>query len=757
MPIPWSQVSQQNHTFVPINNRLPLTEEPTYHDRLPADDTRFTGSLYCTMTCLTPTLAGCYQYSVEQASQELQEAAAKHVRDGFSIEEITDLVGSLADKKIVEPQTLAGELNRPGPVVISGDAINSALVRAPVQSLLNAPMERVTERTIAYRVFSPTDTGMKLFYVSEADYSGEQPKVTLDELDSGNVLWPRESVAQQLVSIASKQGYPADRCELRAGTVVPNTRKVYQILYGHNSDSYALEQKYFLYRYGGNLDGDFELSRRFLERHDEGDANDYQCLLVAPSQGGQSVEVTGECLKRFEQTIDHMRDIEVGHLAGHPLLDRQEAKHVAQQMNAADAPQSRRLRKGEVVWAESHQGSIVSFGRWRSYLWRYRDTVLGKPDAIRPEVRPLDAEKAPASGNHFRLTAGRSMHGFVVTESRSKRRLSDPLTESIGESLGGLAGRVHASPAKEVIRDGQDRFVGRSEHGFCLLAPPVGSPKVSSAEIYLRQNQRAFEDNRHDPRTMATWGEYEDDQLAGRLAGRKMFPHAKPKFEFDCTVDVESGSSATNAILGPQTPLMRLVSQPNVEFRFVLRLENLRLWELGAIVFSLSATRLDARALLQKLGFDSAEKLRNAIASQQTNERVIPQLGWVFEGESTSQTPDFASKIGYQRRHGMGSVAVTVDHQDRVTFADGHPVVRQESSESFNQAKQAFYEFLSSSLTTASDRKKYVGGVLAPWLDARQFQTKHTISRRYRNIGGSTLEYHKRVREWHRKERHAQE
>jgi len=777
---PWSSVPTQNHTFVPVNHGVKITEEPTFHDRLPVDAERFTGAIYCTMTCLTPTLAGHYRYPARDTVDELRNSVAdaiRHVCPALANEQDLE-----RQKTIIEPLTLPGDLTNPGEVLISGDAIKSAIFRQPIQSLLNAPMERVAERRIAYRVFSPTDTAMGLYCVKFADYADpNHPTVQLSKLDATKVLWPRAGVADRLLQMARGSEYPHRPFSVAFGTNLPNTFRMvanngYPLnILADGSGNYQLSENYLLYHYGGNLDGQFELGRRF-----NGIGNHYKCLLVGGTALGDPYDVNPMVLRRFGETIDFLSDPELGHLAGHPLVTgKEDAIQLSRQMRTASSSQSKQLKVGELVWAEASGGEIRSFGRWRSYFWEYRDSVLHRQDAqtgnkrLRNELSPLPCEKKAASdGTEFQLTAGRLFHGFVVTSSN--RRPSDPLTEEIGSSMTGLAGRVHVNLAKEVISDGEqsNRFVGGIQRHYCVLGRPVGTAKVSSAEIYLLQKQ--FEPQGGETRQMKTWGELDNDQLSAGLAGRKMYPHAKPQYSFDPMRDIEDGSNLSNSVTGLQVPILRLISNEGVQFRFRVQVENLRLWEFGALLFAISSERIDARKFLLALGCTTTTELRAAIQKYQTQERVTPSLDWIFDDRPAQDgdcVPDFASKIGYQRQRGMGSVELQADAIEKVSFDSPLPVCSQFETQELETAKAEFYKKVASLLDMSAKadlldtsnrakaerhkvRMQYIGGVLAPWLDARQYRLKSNVTRNYRrDAAGSTLGYHKAVREEHRENR----
>ena len=750
-------IRPQNHTYIPVDTKFSVTEEPTYHDTLPAGPDRFTGTLFCTLRCLTPTLVGCHQIPTQMLLQPCVNVICSRLESRHDLVTEENITG----KKIVQPLMLPGAGDDPGDVLIPGDSLKSALFRSPLQSLLSAPMERVKEEAIAYRVFAPNDDVIRAFQVGGKNE--ETGGVKLKPLETNSVLWPRPEMSQQLTE---KLGHDKSESNYFSVGLSNNERQLSATARMTTATGYTtnilissegsetVESGYHVFRYGGGLDGNYILARAF--DNVEARHNDYQCILAKYQTG--EYEVCPKVLQRFARTIDHIYNEKNGHLANHPNKET-----VLEKMRAVRP--NRTLEEGEVVWAEVHGEDIRSIGRLRAYLWIYRDTVLRRFDEnkdndasgsrYRKEVVALNSEKG--DDEPLELTAARLLNGFVVTKGQPK--LSDPMTMSICtvDETNALAGRLHLNYAREFDAVNREhRFEGSAADEYLLLGRPVGAPRVSSPEICLQQRKISQEQAKisQDNRLLKTWGEHESDQSGG-LAGRKNYPHGSPNFQYNPMTDSEIGENEdpgekrARTACSDQVPLLRYISSTGTEFRFAARVENLRPWELGAILFCVSLDRKDVRDLLAELGYSSKNDLEE-FSKHNFQERIQPNLGWIYDNE-TGEVPDFAQKIGYQRQRGMGSVNVSVDHVSEILFDNGKTAESVFSKEKIAQAKAAFYEKLKTSLGSKS--KDYIKTVLCPWLDNYQFIFKHSVERSYRQHEGSTLKYHSKIKEQHRKNR----
>lgn len=125
--------------FVPVHPELAILDTPVFHDIQHDDKDFWSGQLECEMTALTPLLVGHFQYNFEH----LDETLKKQLNQSFGVEFVKD-------KKILEPLTLPGDGNSPGPVVIPGTSLKG-MIRHSLSALLSAPMERVNERRFTFR------------------------------------------------------------------------------------------------------------------------------------------------------------------------------------------------------------------------------------------------------------------------------------------------------------------------------------------------------------------------------------------------------------------------------------------------------------------------------------------------------------------------------------------------------------------------------------------------------------------------------
>ncbi len=169
--------------FVPIEPDLAVTDAPVFHNVQQTGGDFWSGELRCTLTALTPLLAGNYQFEYEHLAESVKQAFENLARDRGATGHVKQ------DKKVLEPlclQALDQDRDRPGAVLIAGEALKG-MVRGSLQALLSAPMERVQERTFSFRPNLMNDANIRPAIVhSVANSSGELTamKVVLGNLCS---------------------------------------------------------------------------------------------------------------------------------------------------------------------------------------------------------------------------------------------------------------------------------------------------------------------------------------------------------------------------------------------------------------------------------------------------------------------------------------------------------------------------------------------------------------------------------------------
>ena len=390
------------------------------------------------------------------------------------------------------------------------------------------------------------------------------------------------------------------------------------------------------------------------------------------------------------------------------------------------------------------------------YRWRYRDTVHKAKGQQRPQLRPTEDEKTPDSrGCPSKLTGARLLFGYVGT-STGKDEATEPLTGGIGTGdFQQLAGRISCNMAVE--QDDREpvgeRFIGDEEHNFLVPLRPLGSPKPSAVEHYLTQD-KVGKRTREDGGCLRTYGDTPDDESAGDLRGRKFYLH-QPRavdrrecYELtgpDCN-DWKIGDSL--AIESNQAAVGRFVSQPGRQFRFTIRFQHLRDWELSALLLALCPTKKKLVKLGDGLGLQAEmEEYLSVVAFQNS----------LTPGHS-EEMPLLAMKLGHGRPLGLGSVLVQVEHLMRLVGADAETLSFVEDKEEGREEDKHEHrdteglrlvkqlgKVIKDSLGPAV--KDWFEKVLKPWIEAHRFAGRTFLD--YPRTRDTVFNYHSELRKAH--------
>jgi CRISPR-associated protein (TIGR03986 family) len=686
--------------FVPINPALAVAAEPVFHDVQQTSEGFWSGELHCTLEALTPLIAGNYQYDYQFLADDLKARYQKLLADRRADGTVVD------DKKLIEPLCMEPtNIGLPGTILIAGEAIKG-MVRQSLQALLSAPMERVQERTFSFRPNLADAENMVPAIVHRRDIRDGR-LVSMEVEFAGacdDILYVRGSAIPVLQRWLERNGYPearsgldrlpikAPRADINAEVsglrIDTNPRRRYARKLDRGSETYRENLRYYtLVRYRGGLDGQATFASVFNGRT----TVCYRWALVPlRDEKPQLVALPQDVLANYSDTLEHIGDDQTGHLLAHPY------KGELNQVRDTTMPQFRREypQVGDMLFVEMVNGKVVGIGHHFRHRRRYRDTVhlsrdpqvnrrystqaLGLRDILSPS---LPERTIQASGTHHgapqKLTGARLMFGFVGAD-RPKYDLAYPnesLTFGIGEGdFKQLAGRISINWAVEqgaLDRDG--RFLNQGDYGCLVPLRPLGAPKPSAVETYLTQDCLG---DREDLGTLCTYGDTPDDPAAGNLRGRKFYLHqplaaeSARCYELLDTDQPDWKSGETLNLRGNQAVIARFVSKPDTTFKFTLRFRDLRFWELGALLFTLTADQ----ALI--------EHLARELQGQENTPGLQSWLQHIPEWKVDDTHPLLALKLGHGRPLGLGSIRIRVDSFDRLVFnPDGMPSLQSCSVE----------------------------------------------------------------------------
>ncbi len=486
----------------------------------------------------------------------------------------------------------------------------------------------------------------------------------------------------------------------------------------------------------------------------------YRLLLLQLNEHSQAT-LDANTLKAFYDSLDHLADDTAGHLRAHPLLGAQEVGPIAERIRRF---RRRGLLPGDLVFLERGRSSggfksslavrdpttpvsasrrtspgaaVFCMGHHFYGRTRYRDSIHrtkersyqnrhleGSLSELRDILCPRPLEHhTDEGGGPVALSAARLLFGYVGT-AQGEYDQREPLTFGIGWSAGAqqrgrsdfaqLAGRISFNMALEQGEsDRANRFCNQR---YACLVPlrPLGAPKPSAVEVYLTQDRLG---QRQDRGTLCTYGDTVDDPSAGNLRGRKFYLHqpdaaSNPKcYELVDASQPDWNSGQTVHLLGNQAAIARFVSSPGTEFRFTIRFRDLRSWELGALLFTITADQKLIERLVEGLGMGQLPSgLRSWL--NRTSQWLTTAPG----------APLLALKLGHGRPLGLGSVSIRVDQVRRLRFdrpegprLESYPAeaVRQETVDQFAAKLRTFYG--------AEKARRWAERVLLPWLQVHRY------------------------------------
>lgn len=511
--------------FIPVETQHAIRDQPVAHDGTVADG--LSGEILVTLTTLTPLVVGNHQ----------QKTA-----DGKSAE--------------IEPQTLPDDR-----ILLPATSLKGML-RHSLTSLLDTPMQNVTERHYTYRPNLGFDKDARLepraAIVLEPPENGRNGKLLL--LPSGTgVVFVRGKMLQDK--------RPGERLNGQFPGKIDGSAPRQRLHPPENKETQYLNHR--LFRYSGGIDGKGALARAFSK---DGKGSVYRQVLVTDRayQDGTTLDLPQPVWNHYLKTQKILANDRIGHLApGHPLL----SKITNRDQLIRDIQQNASLSAQQLVYVEYDTVNevIVSLGHNFQYRWAYTSSICAKDGRLRQDVSPLSEESPDAAGRPQRLSAGRLLFGYAGDQALAPG--VDPHQFGTGDWQR-LAGRISPNTAIEILEEGRPRFANNGEP---ITLRVLGQPRPSAVEFYLQQTKL--------PDELITYGDLPDD-AGGDLAGRKYYRHQP---DAATKQDCYAGSQKKTEERGTKVHLM---TAPGVTFRFAVRFSALRPWELGALIAALEPSRL---------------------------------------------------------------------------------------------------------------------------------------------------------------------
>jgi len=659
------------YAFEPLDVEQAIVDEVVWHHGVaPAGVALHSGELQIEIEALTPLLVGHSQFPAEDvAEQELNDFLTS-----LDLER-DDLLPEGKNKKVLLPLR-AGWLTDE-PVLLPPDGLK-AVVRAGISALCAAPMERVAEQHFSYRPnLARKESGMIKRYVGvieSINFHGSEihqirmvlyPMVDCIFVHNPTALGILTNCINQLPCDLDFQGqwWDALRTEFHNGRIMLKVKPIAA------PESWLQQQRYSCVRYHHGLDGKADWATRFAEQHDRPRPTLHPAVLV-PFAGRQRFNESETCtltqassaLNQLNATRRLMEDEAIGHLQGRENDVGVPPAHVR-----LAVPEPNDAMIVEVLNDAGNQ-SVLTLGHHFNYRVAYADSVRtqlvwseanGFSSEERPEVRPRPEEGLEDAGGTSsptgRLSAARGLFGFVnqAHEHHGKLQLGK-------EAMGRLAGRMAFNHAveQECNEPLQDRFYGDNTDYWVAL-PELGSPKASAVEHYLQQ----AEHETHDPYAAGELWTYGDDYTlrgsdsakalwvssrSAGLNGRKGYPHQieviSSADHFDLTLPFRWGALNIGELANDRAALARWISRPGRRFRCTLTVQDLRDWELGAVVAALEPVRW-AAWLHHRLN-----EQQDAVDIPFTKAHLL----------SAERELGYGLKLGHARPLGLGSVAFRI-------------------------------------------------------------------------------------------------
>jgi CRISPR-associated protein (TIGR03986 family) len=664
--------------FIPVEPEQAVLDRPLWRDGK-SQEQRFSGELLLTLEALTPLLVGNQQREIDDKHSEL----VPHMLDD-------------------------------GRVLLAGSSLKGML-RAALASLLHAPMERVAEHHYSYRPnfgFGP-DIEIRAAVVEKVEGEGKKAEVTVRLLPpQTSVVFVRNEAYRRLGQ--KKSAKPGDHIKRKIDGVVITGDSPRQRLQEDQNKSESLD--HILLHYAGGIDGRGDLAHAF------NGGRTYRHVLIQKTDFDNArtvIKIPPTLYQTYLRTQEVLADDRHGHLSpGHPLASGNTINVNAVKESIC---QNAELQQNQLIYIEfavslDAEGRKklrpLTMGHHFQYRWaytssvRYRNAILGdEQKELRPELALRPEEKANDQGAPEQLSAARLLFGYAVDGNNEDQK------NLARDNFKRLAGRIACNHAIEVT-DGKSEAERFMNAGKPIQLKILGMPRPSAVEFYLKQPEL--------PQKLTTYGDTPSDP-GGDLAGRKFYRHQP---DAKTRTGLYEGDKR-DANTSERGTLVHYLSKPGSRFRFTLRFDSLRLWELGALLAVLEPQHLEKRLALS------------------------PSLN------------GYAHKLGYGKPLGLGSVRLMIDG------ARWHENDSWQWTEARDPQTDAWQTLRKQALTALQEKLQHTwGGQLKPfverWLKPRRWTGQGRAAyptaevRKKDKVDYTIYQYHTSIRRQHAEIRRGQ-
>lgn len=360
-------------------------------------------------------------------------------------------------------------------------------------------------------------------------------------------------------------------------------------------------------------------------------------------------------LAEYDKTIDVLAG---DHFQDHPLKPSNNIKDNISNLKSVN------FKKDDIIFLEvDEKGNVYTFGRTFYYPWAYKYSIKDSPNysPIAPgEFNKINNEK-------IKLGFLRNLFGYTLQEEELKiigEKLGDQQREYIENEFNSKAGKVHFNFATYIQG-------GEIKNDTVFLA---GSPKASSYEFYLKQDDEALKDDGNSEKLILnTWGDPAHPELGiPILSGRKVYKRSINLMDIGTQREEKSESDdwlCYNEDNGPSYPL----------FKFKCRFNNLTKNEFCMLMFALH---------LNENSFNVEKKIGDYVNNIRCHQ------------------------MGFGKNYGRGAVKITVDNIRLYTYKD--EILKLQEIKVKNYDSMEGYlnnnEVLKNNLILSDKQYKYPGG-----------------------------------------------
>lgn len=546
--------------FSPIDTSCSIHDAPLWRDGS-SNEPRLSGELLVTLTALTPLIVGNHQQKLDD----------RH--------------------SLLVPQMLED-----GRVLI-GAAGLKGMLRSALSSLLQAPMERVTEHHYTYR---PNLAGsgrvkeIRAAVVLPPAPPSDSLQVAL--LDPKEVvflpqpIWnalSRPSASSELARSCTGLKFSGEddgdkKAAFRKKIIVAKQPD------GSQDRNARVTLSHTVLSYAGGMDGEGLFASAFDEK-----SKTYRHVLYPTDKLQQArrhaVTIAPAVVRQYHKTQEILADERIGHLSsGHPLASKIDKNSIRQAIDAHT-----RLEAWQLIYVEYDSSSrqVTSFGHHYQYRWAYTSSTTTKAGKKRREVDWLPEESRDVeTGQPKRLASHRLLFGYTLEGGDE-----GPATGNFKR----LAGRIAFNTA---IEDPENKTLAERfmEGGQEIQLRVLGMPRPSAVEFYLKQTAL--------PRKLTTYGDLPGEP-GGDLAGRKFYRHQPDVGKSGRPYSPSHAEKQDDANTEERGNCVRYLSRPGSRFRCTLRFDSLRPWELGALLAALDPGLVESTFGLPKHPHGYAHKL----------------------------------------------------------------------------------------------------------------------------------------------------